>query len=260
MATETDITADELLRRYLLATLGPELLESVERRVFSDDRIFWEHLALVEDQLIDDYVWDRLDASDKTAFESGFLVTRERLAKVEFARALRNRLGSTDTIPIVRSSSWLGRPVSMPVWAAAAAAVFLLVVVPGAAWRLGSSRATGDRVVATTLGAGQFRGIDDSLPRIQVGPACQLVQLPLETTHQEYATYSAALFLVDDEASDVLSASRLTASKAQGRATVTLTLPCAMLTEGDYFVRLRGNLANGAPVDLEKFPFRVLRP
>jgi hypothetical protein len=257
MLPNTDLDADTILRRYLLGMLATESLEGVERRLFSDDRIFCEHLTLAEDQLVDDYVWDRLDATDKESFERRFLTTRERLAKLEFARSLRDYIESR---PQTRSWQWLRAPISMPAWAAAAAAVLLLVVVPGTVWQLGSSRPAGGIVVAASLAAGQLRGIDNSLPRIDVGPDCQLIRLPLETAHEGYASYTATLFLVADVETEVQSVSRLPASRGHGKLTVTLTLPCASLAEGDYFVRLKGVPTAGTPVDLEKFAFRVLRP
>ena len=46
-------TLDGVLKRYLLGTADSEVREDVEKRLFSDDRIFWEQLCLAEDELID---------------------------------------------------------------------------------------------------------------------------------------------------------------------------------------------------------------
>ncbi len=80
---------DEVLRRYLLGNVTPEVREGVEARLFSDDAIFWEHLCLVEDELIDDYVGQDLDGKDLENFERCFLSTEERRRKLHFAQALK---------------------------------------------------------------------------------------------------------------------------------------------------------------------------
>ena len=51
----TDRSDDDILRGYLLGRLAPESRESVEKRLFSDDRVFWERLGLREDELVDQY-------------------------------------------------------------------------------------------------------------------------------------------------------------------------------------------------------------
>ena len=89
MTTNTSTNGDEVLRRYLLGTLPQESHGECGTAVLLERRILWEHLSLVEEQLVDDYVWDRLGGDDRERLRHHFLTTDERRAKLEFARALR---------------------------------------------------------------------------------------------------------------------------------------------------------------------------
>src|SRR5688572_2230465 len=80
---------DAVLRSYLLGTIAPEVRDEIERRLFSDDPIFWEHMCLTEDELIDDYVNGDLDSEETRHFERCFLTTEERREKLAFSRALK---------------------------------------------------------------------------------------------------------------------------------------------------------------------------
>src|SRR5262245_26417707 len=86
---KTDETVHGILRRYLLGTIEPEVREDVEKRLFSDDKIFWEQMCLAEDELIDAYVSHDLDEDERRSFEQHFLTTEERRDKLSFARALK---------------------------------------------------------------------------------------------------------------------------------------------------------------------------
>ena len=81
-------TDRDALRRYLLGASDALAREELERRLFSDDEIFWERLSIAEDELIDDYATGALDADDRALFDSHFLSTGERRARLEFARAI----------------------------------------------------------------------------------------------------------------------------------------------------------------------------
>ena len=93
----------------------------MEQRLFSDDRIFWEHLCLVEEELIDQYVRGELDGEDTARFERDFLCTDERRAKLELALALKAYAEQRQESRR-RAWDWLRGPVASPAWALAVAA------------------------------------------------------------------------------------------------------------------------------------------
>jgi hypothetical protein len=128
---------DDILKRYLLGTLAPESQKSVEERLFSDNRIFWEHLCLVEDDLVNDYARGRLDDHEKTDFERNFLCTDDRRGKLELAQALQ---AFVERQPANRQSAWewLRGPAVAPRRAVAAAAVLLPLMAAGLVWQLTS--------------------------------------------------------------------------------------------------------------------------
>src|SRR5687767_4378188 len=133
-------TVDGVLRRYLLGTIEPDVREDVERRLFSEDRIFWEQLCLAEDELIDDYVSNDLDDDERRSFEACFLSTEERQEKLGFARALKAHAGGevdrdSQLTGLRRLRSRFAGNLAVPAWAAAAAAV-LLIVLPGLTWQM----------------------------------------------------------------------------------------------------------------------------
>lgn len=89
------------LRRYLLGQLDDEAREEVEKDLFANDETYQE-LLVVEDEMVDEYLADKLGQDDRSAFENNFLGPPERRQKLRFGRAL-NRYVSAH--PEVRSTS-----------------------------------------------------------------------------------------------------------------------------------------------------------
>lgn len=77
----------DLLVRYLLGEASTEDRTQVEEQYFSDDTGV-EVLLKAEDELIDDYVRGALSASDRQAFESHFLCTKERKRRLEMVQSM----------------------------------------------------------------------------------------------------------------------------------------------------------------------------
>jgi hypothetical protein len=250
----TDKTDDEVLRGYLLGRLAEDSREGVEKRLFSDDRIFWEHLCLVEDELIDQYVRGELDGEDCVHFERDFLCTDERRGKLELSRALKDyverrqesRRGAWD---------WLRNPVATPAWALAVAAT-LLLALPAAVWQLAGAR--GPQAEASAwLSPGLVRDVGGELTRVTLPPRCQLVRLRLDPGLTERPAYRATLHEV---AGDVLwSQDKLRAAPIGGKPAVTLALPCDLLRADDYYFRLEGVSPGAPPEPLDRYDFRVRR-
>jgi len=73
--------------RYFFGELSEPELAAVEERFFTDEE-FSEWLDEVETDLIDSYVRDELDASQRQKFEAKFLVSERRRSRVKAAAAL----------------------------------------------------------------------------------------------------------------------------------------------------------------------------
>ncbi|HSP91519.1 MAG TPA: hypothetical protein VLN08_11455, partial [Vicinamibacterales bacterium] len=187
----------DALRRYLLGTSETGAREEIERRLFSDDEIFWERLAIAEDELIDDYATGALDADDRVLFDSHFLSTGERRARLEFARAIHAYTRRRET---ERHGAWDWLRVSsvVPRWVMAAA-LLVLTLLPAALWRMAPGDAT-PAVVSVSLSPGLLRGVGASgVARVNLPPGCDVFHLDLLTGADAYATYSATLHEVSGE-------------------------------------------------------------
>jgi len=254
---------DVVLRRYLLGSVAPDVRERIEERLFSDDRIFWEHLSLVEDELIESYVSNELESEDAQRFERSFLCTDERRSKLEFVRALRAYVATRQPVSI---SIWrrLQETVSVPAWAVAAAvAVILALPVAGGLFRRPAERSdVGATDVSASLSTGLVRSATGELPRLELSSNCKLLRLRVEPD-EEHPRYRATLHEV---AGGEIWSQSLAPAAVDGRTAVTLTLPCELLPVGDYYVTLR----DAARPDVSPSPaamaassrasFRVLRP
>jgi len=244
----------DVLRRYLLGGVDAGARDEIEERLLSDDRVFWERLAIAEDELIDDYAAGALDEAARAAFESRFLCTAERRAKLEFARALRDyarakaatRTGVWD---------WLRVPAAVPRWAVAAAAA-LLLLVPGVIWQFVPA-GRGPAAVSVSLAPGLLRDAGGEIARVVPEPGCQILHLDLAAGGEAYAGYAATIYDVNGGA--IWSQHNVGGAARKGGTSVRLTLPCDLLPEGDYWVRLSGLAPGQEPAPLDRYDFRLLR-
>jgi hypothetical protein len=247
---------DGVLRAFLLGRLAPESREEVEKRLFSDDRIFWERLGLLEDELVDQYARGELDAGEAASFERDFLCTGERRAKLDLALALKAYV-ERHRAPRRRAWEWLRAPLRSPSWALAAAAA-LLLAAPAIVWRIASSRGPRGEVAAW-LATGLVRDVEGELTRVRLPAGCQLVRLQLDhPSLAEHASYRATLHEV--AGGELWSQDELRTAPVEGRMAVTLLLPCDLLPPEDYYVRLSGASPGAEPQPLGRYDFRVLRP
>ena len=85
---ESEFTASDaaVIRRYLLGELADADRAFVEERLFSSEE-FWEHVCLIEDDLVDAYVRGELRGGERARFESHFLSSPRRRERVAMAQA-----------------------------------------------------------------------------------------------------------------------------------------------------------------------------
>jgi len=75
------------LRRYLLGQLGANEQSCVEEQYFYDDECFAQ-LLQAEDQLIEDYLQNRLSVSEKVRFDTYYLDTLRKKQRLNLSKAL----------------------------------------------------------------------------------------------------------------------------------------------------------------------------
>lgn len=85
------LPSDETVREYLLGRVSEETtLEQLEDLLFTDEE-FCSQVALAEDDLINDYVVQRLNAEDAESFRATLAGNPERSFKVQLTQALRDK-------------------------------------------------------------------------------------------------------------------------------------------------------------------------
>src|SRR5262249_44153828 len=126
---------EKLIRRYLLGELTEDERRRLEARVFDDEEFasrFPEHLSLIEDELVEDYVKSALTPLEKKHFEGHFLRPPQRREKLTFVESLSkyatdvsNESRDADRKPTPRLYGWIV-PIFSPAWRLAGCAVLIL--------------------------------------------------------------------------------------------------------------------------------------
>jgi len=103
MLSQSRNFSDATIRRFLLAQLSGAKQSEFEAAVFSDSQLE-QRVRHAEMALIDDYAADRLSANERNPFPQKFLVTADRLKKLEVSTALQRRFAPDLAAQLVRSS------------------------------------------------------------------------------------------------------------------------------------------------------------
>ena len=263
------------LMRYARGALEEPLRTELEELLVTDPDVF-EALGVVEDELIEEYLDGDGSAVERRSFEEHFLASPGRMRRLSLARALRARAAAVDGAARVeahpvaadrarpggRAASWIEAVAALltpsrwqPAWVAVVSA--LAVSLTANVWL--ASRPGPASVGATTLvlASGLLRA-DGALPRVAVPAGAAGVRLVLELPGDDYPRYRAAL--LDDDGIEVWAASRLKAETTDGRTSIALLVPAALLPGGDYQVKLSGITRSGEEEALFSSPFRVTGP
>ncbi|MEQ8272391.1 MAG: hypothetical protein RMA76_22455 [Deltaproteobacteria bacterium] len=234
----------ETLARYVLGVLPDDDVSAV------DDFLFFgedgeDTLRLVEDELIEAYLANTLAASDRTAFEARFSTSDALRARLDFHRALLERLDAEPQPQPRRTltASWLDwfrRPLVLG-FAAAAAAVLLAVVIG-----LGPDPVTPQTLV---LRASELRDDTGTVPIAAAGvPIDVVLRVPVEETFDTYQLRlrrgSTVLFERD--------------GRRGAQDSLQLRVEPEQVPVGNYELVL-STLVDGNPVDIAVYPF-VVRP
>ncbi len=119
----------QTLRNYLLGTLPPARAEQLEERLLTDDALV-EELSLIEDELIEDYARNALNANERKQFERLFIKNPRRKRKLMLVNGLRKYtvdIGHVSTADRNPARAWYF-PLLSPKWAPVVPAFLVLVV------------------------------------------------------------------------------------------------------------------------------------
>lgn len=206
--------------RYLLGKMSDEESRALEQRVLVSREVFDDVMA-AEDDLIDEYLEGGLSPAERQDFERVYLSAPDRRARVDFARALREKIGqSIVRRPVAVLSPPVRRP-SFPGWLAAAAVLFAAVglyfAVDGARLRREVSR---------------LRQVTESASRRESDAARQVTELRDRSVRLERDLQSQK-----DEAGRL--ADQMAALRQQGSKVVSFLLIGGLVRDGGELQTLR---------------------
>ena len=270
------------LRKYLLQELAEAEQEEIELRLLTDSE-FSRHLAMAQDELLDDFATARLSEHEEERFREHYLVTPERKQRLNFATAL-------DRYVMAKTSGKAGvfEKLQTLVFAKPFKTAFALVgllLLFGAGlftvWRIQSRqqrdllqefarvnrpdetdsipysvlKQDSGNTVVLTLRENIVRENGDSRS-VEITAGVTLVRLLLEVGAGSYSTFNARL--QTDQGKELASVENLKARDAEGAPFVVINVPSEFLTSGDYQLTLIGISSDGRATDLGPYPFHVV--
>jgi hypothetical protein len=268
----------ETIRNYLLGQATPEDSSWLEEQLLTDAALFQE-LLIAEDELVDQYLSDKLSPTELQSFEAHFLAAPERQRKLRFSRAFHRYVDLAGTSELEDSaeyhrdekpavanlppkkSSFSFLPFSNPIVSYALAGAMLLIVagvswVAFNNWRKQTPPQPGNvYVVSLTPGLTRDSG---ELKRVTIPGKTDSVQLQLILPDTEYQKYKVEL--QSSEGRTIQSQDNLAAQLIDGSRKVVVPVPAKLLPVGDYQLRLSGVDNLGQTEPLSRYYFRVVRP
>src|SRR5215813_13116073 len=130
---EQELNNDEFITRYLLGELSEQERERVIDGYLADDELF-EQMLSVEEDLISDYVRDKLPRPKRERFEERYLTTPQRLNLVKRERAFAKAISEQQRPKSLWVQSLLGfisGPYLIPKYSLAVATMLIFL---GGAW------------------------------------------------------------------------------------------------------------------------------
>lgn len=264
------------LRDYLFGTLEPGEREWLERSLLTDDDLYQE-LLVVEDELVDDYVLDRLERDEAHRLREYLFRLPDGRTKLAFAKAMRVHADRG------ASSASRGRWTAMRPWLLTAAAALVLGMgglfildawnplrrdaagapavgeptIAGANTEREARPAPGASVPALLLQPGTMRGGGERA-RMARSAEPSLVEIHLDLASDDYDAYRAGI--LDADLVERLAFGALRPDVGPERIRIRLLVATHSLPPGDYLVSLSG-IDEGAPAtELEpvaRYEFRV---
>lgn len=130
---------DAEIRRYWLGQLSQDGEKHLEDLYFADDAVF-EHVKAIQEELIDDYLFGRLNREERQCFDQHFLQSQDHREHVEVIESLIEKLKKTpQVVPTPFWKLWTGWPTPAKTLAGAFAALFFFAAL-SAAWLVKENR------------------------------------------------------------------------------------------------------------------------
>jgi len=265
------------MRSYLLGLLDSDRSTKFQERILSL-REASEELAILEEELIDQYLAGGLSEVERQQFETHFLTTAERQKNLRFGQLL-NWYVNSHPIPVAQqdpaaAARYVEKAApaktsptfslwpfgSRPVIAFCVTGVALLGIVLFGWLALrkspGRVQQSAEPVVVVTLAPGSITTEGDTTRRVNIPPKGYNLKLELALPNPSFRNYKSELFREDKSVQT--SSALLIEAKGQ-QYVVPLTITGETLSPGDYQVKLSGVLESGADEFVDKYSFRVVK-
>jgi hypothetical protein len=284
-----------LIRRYLLGDLTEAERELLEDKIMCESGLFKE-LLIVEDELIDEYVREKLPEKERNLFESSFLHhNEERHQKLRFAWALKTYV-SRKPRPMTLRSEVKARTAgnrgrfftalfrSPQVAFGSAMAVAFMAVVLGVTYSVVSVRYLQDDVAqiqarqkdpekpVRTQNENLLTSTEEALHPVTLlmpggmrsaGETPRVTILP-ETLLMSFELdmaadeYESYRVVLTTEGTEVLRQELLQAQDLGDRIIISLELPAAVLPYGDYQIKVEGRTGSREYEYIDTYNFRAI--
>jgi hypothetical protein len=264
-------------RRYLLGEANDEERMRVERQYFADAGAL-ERMEAAEEELIEDYVADRLSSEERSRFERAFLSVPHRRARVATIRALMIAAPPDARVPAGHPSAPARARFGLRARLALAAAA--VVLIAGTWWVLDVSRArrgadrpqmtassapaakapqarSSPRVFAVSLSPGATRSAGDAAA-IAVPDGTDSVELRLEAEPGDAHLERARAVVRTVTGDEIWRGPAATPSDLPIGIAARVELPAARLRADDYVVTLFAATPNGVEREAYRYFLRVL--
>lgn len=278
---ETRNEQEDNLRRYLLHELEEPEQEQVEMRLLTDKE-FSRHLAIAQEELIDDFVTAKLSDHEIEKFRKYYLITPERQQKIGFATALdkyvTERESSSKTGFLDGLLAFIyARPLKTAICFGGLLIIFgaLAFYVQRRSYsnlkqefvRVNRPEETDSKSLLVlkqnrentrvlTLRQNVVRE-DAESRNVEITSGVVLVRLFVEVGEGAYDHFNGTL--QDGSGQDLASVENLKGRQESGALFVVINIPGDFLSRGDYQLKLTGIGSDGRATDLGSYPFHVVR-
>jgi hypothetical protein len=264
MATDPD---DRQLRQYLLGVLPDERSAALEEEYFVREETL-DRVWAAEDELIDDYLGERLTPDEREQFDQHYLASPVHRQRVAAARQLRAGTPRQDVAHQVTPSrislaSFLRSLFEQPLPLTAAFAALLLAIAIGGAWLVRSRMAQrvepptqtaippqpgSDKqdpalvapapvVLAVSLSPAGVRSAEDS-PPVTIPPGTDRVVVHLESDGPPHPFTKGRAVVRTVSGRETWTGPAATEAPARAPVFARLEIPADRLVPDDYIVTL----------------------
>lgn len=280
----------EEIKTYLLGGMDDAGRERFEKRVIAD-LDYKDAVLMVEDELMEDFIADRLSESERRDFVKHLLATPQQRQRLADLRALHDYFrhpsdlkakaaaGGTALSRLwrrVAGSLWHGRwpsprAATAVLTVALAAGVFLgaryWLNSPEANWSVAfraewvrlndpqSPAPQSSSAAPVTLTPALIRS-GREMTRVVAPPGTETVQVQLRLPPEQHSSYRVTLRPVDGK--EAFPLPPLPPQTAGGNRVLLMNVPVKLLPRGDYELQLSGVGANDTSINLNSYHFRLV--